>query len=146
MELPANVRTKPTLPNWLKRIPLISLLFNQTAQGVFGNIYMPKEVINDLKSQHPSPYNVSLLIHEEIHLNRQRKVGCVKWIINYIFLPKFRLKEELIARKEQMRYIKMQKLSYPFEQQAKFLSSWVYLWPADYISVLKELKRNWEEL
>lgn len=44
--------------------------------------------------------------HETIHLKRQNKIGCDIWVTNYLRNPMFRLKEEVIAYREQLECIK----------------------------------------
>lgn len=47
-----------------------------------------------------------LLIHEQTHLNRQDKIGVDLWVSQYLSDPQFRLEEELIAYRTQLKSIK----------------------------------------
>lgn len=49
---------------------------------------------------------VHLEVHERRHLIRQQKIGCDIWVTNYLRNPIFRMKEEVIAYREQLDYIK----------------------------------------
>ena len=146
MKLPPNIRPKPTLPSLLREIPILHTLFYDTAQGIYPYIFIPKEIYKNLQLQNPNLYYVSLLIHEQTHLDRQKKQGRINWITKYLFKPKFRIIEELIANKKQMKFMKENKLEFPFEKKARMLSSWVYFWPVTYNEALKELKTAWDNV
>lgn len=47
-----------------------------------------------------------LLIHEQVHLDRQNEQGLDEWIKNYLNDPVFRLNEEWLAYKAQLNSIK----------------------------------------
>lgn len=49
---------------------------------------------------------IHLEIHERRHLIRQQKIGVDLWVSNYLGHTGFRLKEEVIAYKEQLASIK----------------------------------------
>jgi len=146
MRLPTHVKSKPSLPTFLKRIPLFDMLFCKTAQGIYPYIFVPREIYTNLQSSKPDPYHISLIVHEQTHLNRQKKLGWLIWITTYIFNPNFRFNEELAANIEQMIYMKKNNLSFPFEMKAKMLSSWIYLKPVSYEVALLRLKCAWLEL
>lgn len=126
MRLDKNVKTKVGF--W----KLIPFLANKTAHGIYPNVYLPEHIFNDLKSKTPNPYNVALLLHEQEHIKRQKVQGIVFWLLKYIFIPKFRFKEELQADIPKIKYLKSKRLEFDLEKRAKQLSGWIYLWPVSY--------------
>jgi hypothetical protein len=119
-----------------------SWFLQNTAQAIEPNIYLPKKIHDNLNSKNPDPKNLAILIHEQTHIKRQKEMGLLKWGIKYIFLPKFRFEEEILAIKAQMRYLKKRKIKFDIEKSAKYLSSWLYLRPVSYKIAKKELKRT----
>lgn len=47
-----------------------------------------------------------LVVHEKVHLRRQNKLGVDKWVYQYLSDVDFRLKEEVLAYKEQLLSVK----------------------------------------
>lgn len=97
-------------------------------------------------STKPNPLYIAALIHEQTHIERQKKLGLLKWGLKYVFFPKFRFNEELEAIKAQMVYLKKHKKEFNFEKRARFLSGWLYYWPVSYRVAKKELERVWKEI
>ena len=141
----SNIKVKPLLPKFLKRIPILDTLFTQTAQGIYPYILVPRHIYDDLNSPAPSPYSLALIIHEQTHLDRQSKYGWIQWMVSYAVSSKFRFGEELVAAKAQMRFLKRNGLTFPIEATAKLLSSWLYLKPVSYETAMKELTLAWEK-
>lgn len=73
-------------------------------------------------------------------------MGFMKFGVRYIFNSGFRFEEELLAVKEAMKYLKKRKIPFDFDKSAKFLSSYVYLWPVSKKFAETELKKVWDEL
>ena len=117
-----------------------------TAQAIYPNIYFPKEIYLKLSSPNPDPKYIAALIHEQEHIKRQKNEGWIKWGMKYIFSPKFRFEEELIAIKASMRYLKKKKIGFDIEKKAEILSGWLYLWPVSYSTAREELKKIWGEI
>ena len=140
MKLPQHVISKGSF------LDLIPLLGRSTANSIGPFIFIPLNIYNDLKSKKPNPKHIALLIHEETHRKRQKKIGFIKFGIKYIFDSKFRFNEELLAVKEGMKYLKKNKIPFNFDKNAKFLSSYVYLWPVSKKYAEKELEKVWNEL
>lgn len=140
MILPWYVISKGTL---LDSIPLLG---ESTANSIGPLIFIPQAIYKDLKSQNPNPKHVALFIHEETHSKRQKAMGFIKFGIQYIFNSRFRFEEELIAVKEAIRYLKKNKIQFEFDKNAKFMSSFVYLWPVSKNYAEKELRKVWNEL
>jgi hypothetical protein len=118
MKLPENVRTK---------------IGDRTVLAIYPNIYLPKKVFDNLKSKNPDPKYIDVLVHEQKHLKRQKEIGLLKWGIKYVFSPKFRLSEEILAIKAQKKI--------DVKKSAKDLSSWIYLWMVSYKTAKKKLER-----
>lgn len=140
MELPWYVISKG------KIFDAIPVLGKATAQSIGPFIFLPSVIYKDLKSSNPNPKHIALIIHEETHRVRQKEVGFVKFGIQYLFNPKFRFAEELRAVKEAMKYLKTNNVPFDFENKAKFMSSFVYLWPVSKHYAEGELKKVWDSL
>ena len=140
MKLPWYVVSKGSL---LHHLPLIG---KSTAQSIGQFILIPDPIYRDLQTDNPNSKHVALLIHEETHRQRQKEMGVLKFGYQYLFNSKFRFQEELLAVKEAMRYLKKNKIPFDFDRNAKFLSSYVYLWPVSKEYAEKELKKVWDEV
>jgi len=130
-----RIKIKPFLWQFL---PWLS---SYTAQAIYPNIYVSKKVFENLKSKNPNPRFIAILEHEIKHLQRQKELGIIKFGIKYLFSPKFRFQEELLAIKEEMRYLKSKKLLFSIERAAKYLSSWLYFWMIPYQKAKEELEK-----
>lgn len=140
MKLQNNVKAKRF---WWNLIPVLT---KYTANAIYPNIYLPKEVYLNLSSKNPKPKYVSVLLHEQEHIRRQKKMGWFKWGIKYVFNPKFRFDEELAAIKSSMKYLKKKGVKVDLERKARILLGYLYLWPVKYEVALKRLKTVWEEV
>ncbi|MBU0598792.1 hypothetical protein KKF61_07470 [Patescibacteria group bacterium] len=85
-----------------------------------------------------------VLAHELKHLQRQGKIGAAKWIKQYIENSKFRLEEELIAYRHQLKVVKQtgdrQELSHIYIECCQNISSDLYGNMITYPEALKKLK------
>jgi len=140
MNLPKYVKGKP---GFFKFIPILG---EYTANSIYPWIFLPKGVYENLKFPSPNPPYVALLIHEQKHYERQRKIGWLLFGLKYLFSAKFRFNEELIAVKEAMKYLKKNNISFDFDRKAKTLSSYLYLWPVSKNYAEKELRKIWDEV
>lgn len=138
MELPLNVKVKKGFWN-------IFPFSKYTAQAIYPNIYFTKDVYENLKSVNPNSRYIATLMHEQTHIERQKKTGWIKWGFKYIFSPKFRFNEELEAIKSSMKYLKKVNGNFDTTRSAKFLSSWLYLWCVSYEKAKEELDKIWKE-
>lgn len=57
-------------------------------------------------SEKPESITPDLLVHEEVHFKQQDEIGLDTWIENYFTDINFRIKMELEAYKEQVKYFK----------------------------------------
>lgn len=140
MKLPWYVISKGSL---LHHLPLIG---KSTAQSLGPIILVPDPIYRDLQTNNPNPKHIALLIHEETHRRRQKEMGILKFAYQYLFNSKFRFNEELLAVKKAMKYLKKNKIAFDFDKNAKFLSSYIYLWPVSKKYAEKELKKVWDEI
>ena len=136
MKRTANI--KPKIGLW-KVFPKI--ISTKTAQCIYPFIFLPEDIYKDLISPTPKSESVAVLLHEKVHLERQKRKGIVQWSILYIISSKFRFNEELLAFKEQIKYLKKLNLTLDLELRAKRLSSYLYLWCVSYEKALLELKK-----
>lgn len=140
MKLPVNVRVKRGI---LAVIPWVS---DNVAHAIYPNIYLPRKYFDDLNHRNSDPKNIAILVHEQTHIERQKKRGWLKWGIKYLLFPKFRFNEELIATKAQMVVFKKYKRDFDIEKGAKSLSGWLYFWPVAYEMAKRELEKIWGEI
>jgi len=124
---------------------LIPWIGNQTAQGIYPNVYVQAFVYENLKSKNPSPWHIALLLHEQEHVKRQKKLGAYKWFLKYLSDPKFRFDEEIAADIPNIRFLKRKKLNPYINKRAKSLSSWLYFWPVSYKTAKRELEKIWRD-
>ncbi|MEK7100305.1 MAG: hypothetical protein AAB872_00675 [Patescibacteria group bacterium] len=125
---------------------LVPWISNKTAQAVYPNIYLPKFVYENLQLDNPDVWHIALLIHENEHLKRQKRVGILKWGLKYIFIPRFRYEEEIAADIPRFKYLKENGGDSYIERRAKHLSGWNYFWPATYAEVKARLENIWKSL
>src|SRR3989344_1547072 len=118
MNLPKYVRSKPRF------FSFIPVLGKYTGNSIYPWIFLPEDIYENLKSPNPNSYHVALLIHEQKHYDRQKKMGWFLFGIKYLFFAKFRFNEELIAVKEAMKYLKKNNIPFDFDKKAKILSSY----------------------
>lgn len=96
----------------------------KNAQPLYPYVLISKERYQKALSGDPS--SISLLEHEVVHLNRIKQIGIFKWYFLYIFSPKFRLQEEIIAYKQQFKILRKYRIVIDFDWYAKVLSNWTY--------------------
>ncbi len=136
MKLTPNIKVK-------KGIFALGWIGRHTAQAIYPNIYLPKTIYENLRKPNPDIKFVAILAHEECHIERQKKMGLLKWGIKSFFSPKFRFNEEIEAIKPQMEIYKKHKMKFDIEKNAKYLSSWLYFWPVSYKTAKMELMKIW---
>lgn len=135
-----KVKQKPYL--W----QFIPWLASYAAQAIYPNIYVSRKVYKDITSKSPNPRFIAVLEHEKRHFERQKELGLLKFGVNYLFCPKFRFQEELVAIKETMKYLKQRGLTFDIDRSAHFLSSWLYLWMVSFEKAKLELKEAWNKV
>jgi hypothetical protein len=140
MKLAPNVKVK-TFP-WTV-IPLFS---TYTAHAIYPNVYLPRHIFNNLLTNNPRPEYVSVLIHEQTHITRQKRMGWFIWGLRYCLFPLFRFEEEIAAITQSMKYLKTYGLTWDTKRSAKFLSSYLYLWCVDFHTAKKTLDRIWKSI
>ncbi|HWA52240.1 MAG TPA: hypothetical protein VG895_04250 [Patescibacteria group bacterium] len=133
MELPSNVKIK-TFP-WTA----LPLLGKYTAHAIYPNIYIPKNIYENLKSKNPNPEYVSVLLHEQTHIKRQKQAGWFIWGLKYCFSRNFRFNEEFEAIKTQIKYLKSKNMKFDTARRAKYLSGPLYLWCISYKEAKEKL-------
>lgn len=137
MKLPVNVKLRRGIAAY------IPWLNNNTAQGLYPNVYLPRKVFENLRKENPNPKFIAVLAHEQKHIERQKEVGPFKWGMKYSFCPSFRFNEELIATKAQMAVYKKFKKDFDIKKSARYLSGWLYLWPMSYEAAKRKLEKMW---
>ena len=139
MQIPANVR--------VKKFPwtIMPILSKYTAHAIYPNIYLPLDIYEDLQRKHPDSKNVSILVHEQTHIEKQNQIGWLLWGFKYCFVGSFRLNEELEAIKSSMKYLKSKGKNYDIDKRARALSGYLYLWCVDYKTAKARLEKAWSE-
>jgi len=102
----------------------LGLIYN-SAQSIYPYILIPYSLSKKIEIHDPE--SIAILEHEIIHFNRARSYGVLKWYLQYIFNPSFRLDEEVIAYKKQSEVLQIHKLPFDLEKYSTILSSWIYL-------------------
>ena len=131
------------IPRWWRLVPFLGA---DIATTIYPNIFLPIDVYENIKSESPGVREQSILLHEKVHIRRQRELGPLIWNLKYVFLRSFRLNEELVAIKEQMQYLKTNNQSYDCENKAKQLASSTYLWVTSYEKGLDSLSTLWQSI
>ena len=139
VNLTNNVKPKP---KWWSIVPFLAKF---TANAIWPNIYLPREVYDNLKSNNPRPKWVAVLKHEQEHLKREKEIGPIMFGVKYLFSSKIRFEEELIAIEAGMKYLKSAGEPFDTDKSARFLSSWLYLWPVPYEEAKRRLDKLWAE-
>lgn len=137
MKLPKNVKVK-AFP-WT----VFPLLSKYTAHAIYPNVYIPHHMYTNLAGPNPNPEYVSVLIHEQTHIKRQKAMGWFIWGFRYCTSSKFRFTEELAAITTSMEYLKKKGIAWNTARSAHFLSSYLYLWCTDYQTAKKKLDDAW---
>ncbi len=138
MRLPSNVKPYP---------PFIKYFVSLDKGFNFGKtIYLNKAIYEDLLKDKPNNLSIAVLKHEEIHVESVKEKGVLKFGIKYIFSPKFRLHEELIAYEEMFKFLKQKDETYNLDRVAKALSSHRYLWVLSYPQAKDILQKLWKEV
>lgn len=140
MKLPQNVKVK-TFP-WTV-LPVTS---TYTAHAIYPNVYLPHHIYDNLLTNNPNPEYVSVLIHEQTHIERQKQMGWFIWGLQYCLFPSFRFHEEIAAITPSMKYVKECGLQWNTKRSATFLSSYLYLWCVDFHAAKKTLDQIWQSL
>lgn len=128
-----NVRKKPW---WFRFVPG---LWGNYANTIYPWIYLTNREWEDVHSANPSPSTIATLLHESIHLERQKDLGFLKYGFKYLLSRSFRFEEELLAIMPQMRYLKQKGIMFDIEARARALSSSMYLWCSSYEEARRRL-------
>lgn len=140
MKLPKYVREKP---DFFRFTPILR---EYTANSIYPWIFLPTDIYKNLKSSQPDLHHIAILIHEQEHHKRQKKMGWFVFGVKYLFSPKFRFTEELIAVKKAMGFLKKNNIPFNFNRTAKVLSIYLYLWPVSKHYAEKELRKIWDDI
>ncbi|HSW90293.1 MAG TPA: hypothetical protein VLH19_05510 [Patescibacteria group bacterium] len=125
---------------------IVNPFLQETAHAIYPNIWLPSQHYRDYISGDPKPQTQRAIVHETKHLDRQTEIGLPKWYISYLLSSSFRLEEELLAIKEEMKLSKENDFQIDLEFKAKWLSSWMYLWCVSKEDATKILQQMWEAL
>lgn len=133
------------VPENVKPLPFpVSYIFRGCA---FGNlVFIRKSILNDLKKNNPSPFNVGVLLHELEHIKRIKKPGKWKYAWKFWTSSEFRFQEEIAANTPQMKHIKNHGAVYDIEKRARQLNGPIYLWCASYEKAKSKLESLWKRL
>lgn len=142
MQKLSNKKFVKKIPFWWMFVPFMGKI----AATFYPYIYLPKSMLENLNSENPEIWNLSVLIHEEVHLKRQKEYGLYKWCIKYFLNKNFRLEEELIAIEEQMIYLHNKKQTYPIEYKVKQFNNSTYLWLTTKDKARKTLEVLWDKV
>lgn len=134
----------------IKKIPLFwkYLPFFDTtmASTIYINIYLKEDDYNDYFSEHPSVLVQSIVIHEKCHVEKWQEIGLFKFGFLYFFSKKFRLEQELLAIKEQMKFLKQHDEIYDIERKARHFSGKDYRYLLKIDEARKVLTDLWQSI
>lgn len=110
------------------KIPRFIEIFTKNLCLASGQyVLLSKKVYDNYKSEKPDISALAIIAHEKKHVERQRKMGYMKWIFLYFFSKKFCLLEEIEAIKEELNIYKANNLKINLEEKALFISTnWIY--------------------
>lgn len=111
-----------------------------------SQIFVSPLVFNDLTSLKPSAFSIAILKHENYHLVRKRILGNLNYTLKILFSSGFRLREELNADMEMMKYLKPKGETFPIEKRAKRLSSSLYRNMISYNKAKQKLEEIWNSI
>ncbi len=133
-----NVRVRPAL---LEHLPGTNPYSGTT---IYPNIYVSREVYENLAGEQPDPRYLALIQHEQVHVRHIRARGALGWYVRYFVSPKFRLAEELEGYRAQFAYLKATNIDPALERRARALSGAAYLWCTNYRNAYAKLQAIWE--
>src|SRR5690349_15364617 len=100
MDSKVNIKV---VPRWWKYLPLVGSDLTLTK---YPSIYLPEHVYARWVNNRMTFQDEAMIIHETVHFRRQREMGLIHYYLKYIFNRSFRLHEELVAIREQMKFLK----------------------------------------
>jgi hypothetical protein len=130
------------IPRYYRYIPFIG---QDLAMARYPYIYLPAHLYARWTKKTMSVYDESVIIHETVHIHRQRQIGTWAYMAKYVLSKKFRLHEELVAIREQMTFLKNHGMKYDFERKARQFASYEYLWVAGFEESKMMLEGLWSE-
>lgn len=137
-----EVIIKP-VPRWHKYLPFVG---TDLVRARFPYIYLPDFMYRRWLRNELSIQEESVLIHESMHIQRQKAMGPFWFSVKYFISPHFRLHEELVAIREQMVYLKQQGEFYDFDRKAKQFASYEYFWVTSFEEGRKMLEGLWSQV
>lgn len=140
MKLSKNVKVKQ-FP-WT----ILPILSTRTAHAIYPTIYLPKEIYENLQTSKPDIQNITILLHEQTHIDRQSIDGWLVWVLKYSMSKTFRFEEEVQAIKNSMKLYKEYNMTWDTHTSAHYLSSYLYLWCTNYPKAKKRLDEEWVQL
>ncbi len=109
---------------WFSRIPQLD---SNVAQAVYPFIFLPPDLYTRIfETPSIDPADLSVIVHERIHIDRAREVSPFLYFSRYSSDPAFRLNEELLAIEAQMRYLRLFGVRYDIESKALQFSGETY--------------------
>lgn len=110
-----------TKPEILKPLGVIYY----SCQAIYPYIFSPQFVIDGYMNGEIK--YIALVEHEFIHLRRISETGAIKWYLKYLFSPRFRINEEVLAYKKQIQVLRENNQKVDIDKFAEILSSFTYL-------------------
>lgn len=139
MDLPSYVLKKPFYFAWLP-------WFSGPACTIYPYIYMPKGVYKELVSATPAASALATLAHEQVHWQRQKDMGIVRYGLRYVFGRQFRYQEELLAIRAQIKVLKEHGLDFDMQDRARRLSGAEYAWCVSFSRAMVDLTHIEQDL
>lgn len=131
------------IPRWWKYLPFVGA---DLAMARYPYIYLPLHIYRRWVDNQLTFHDKAMIIHETVHLHRQKQLGLIKYNFKYYLSKEFRLHEELVAIKEQMVFLKQHAQKYDVHRKAKQFASSEYFWMTTYEQGRKFLEQLWSKV
>lgn len=122
MDIPSYIKQKPKFFRW------IPFLNKPVANSIYPYIFLPNSIWEVLMGDKTDITIQALIIHEEVHITRQKHKGVLLYWFLYIFSSSFRWSEEKRAVREAVYFLKsnehnidISEMNTPLDQHFLFL-------------------------
>lgn len=107
-------------------------------------IFVPRTFYARYRNNALSADDEAVLVHERVHLRREQEAGLLRFGYKYLTQPQFRLTEELIAIKEEMKFRKSKGITYDIERKARHFAGAEYRYLLPYEEAKRVLTDLWQ--
>jgi hypothetical protein len=110
-------------------------------------IFLSNDLYEDYLTSKASFRTIAIIAHESVHIERQQKIGLLKFLFLYFFSKTFCLNEEIEAIRAEMKVYKLHAKQFDFKRRSLILSTfWMYHHCIAYKDALEKLHSLWDEI